>query len=78
MTVPEAFLIVINVVISFVFTDFPIHLYGYPKVTTDLYLQAVPVDYLGIECHEKRLRNGHQDDRSSLSRGVYLIITMFS
>ena len=77
MTVPEAFLIVIDDVIS-LYLLAPQQLYGYYRVTADLYLQAVHVDYLGIECHEKRLRNGHQDDRSSLSRGVYLMITLFS
>ena len=78
MTVSEAFLIVVDDILSMYSPAFPYSLYVYQTVTADLYLQAFLVGYLGIECHEKRLRNGHQDDRSSLSRGVYLIITMFS
>ena len=32
-----------------VFSGFPLCLYGYREVAADLYLQAVPVGYMGIE-----------------------------
>ena len=51
MTVPEAFLIVVDDVISLYSLAFPYscNWYGYRTVAADLYLQAFPGGYPGIE-----------------------------